>query len=358
MAMLFGREQSRGEILEHVGDVSQVAGLRRTELVEGRGKGVGLVECRTGSGLDFTVALDRAMDIPFATYRGVPLCWHGPPGLTAPAFYEPEGLEWLRGFFGGLLATCGLQHTGAPSDIPDDPHGLHGRIGTTPADTVALEQDWDGDDYVMRVRGTMRETRVFGPELVLERTITARLGERAFVIDDVVTNRAYEPQPHMILYHFNIGWPVVSDGSRLHIRAQSVEARDAEAEAGAEQWNRFNGPVAGYKEKCYFVTPEPDGEGKVTAAVVNDALLGGHGLGVALTYSNSALPKFVEWKMMGQGHYVVGMEPCNCLIYPRSRLVEEGLLPVLAAGESRRYTIEVRVVTGPEEIAALARPAA
>ena len=353
MARLFGRDLTREDLLRRVGDVSQVAGLRRVELTEGAGKGVGLVECWTGSGLSFTVALDRGMDIPFARFGGVPLCWHAPPGLKAPAFYEPEGLQWLWTFAGGLLTTCGLQHAGPPSDVPGDPHGLHGRISTTPADTVALETRWEGEDYVMRIRGTCREARVFGPHLSLERTITARLGESAFVIEDVVTNHGHAPQAHMMLYHFNIGWPIVEEGARLVLRAEEVVPRDAEARKDADQWHTFHAPAAGYAERCYFITPAPTADGTVVAALVNEALDGGRGLGVTLRYSVKSLPKFVEWKMMGEGHYVVGMEPTNCLIHPRSRLVEEGLLPVMEPGESRPYTIEVGVVSGPESMASL-----
>lgn len=353
MARLFGQDLSQAEILKRVGDVSQVAGLRRSEVVEGRGKGTGLVDCWTGSGLAFTVALDRGMDIPFARYGDVPLCWHGPPGLVAPAFYEPEGLSWLWTFFGGLLATCGLQHAGAPSDLPDDPHGLHGRIGAIPADTVALSADWEDDEYVLRIRGVMREARVFGPVMTLERTITAWLGRPTFRIDDVVTNHLTRPQAHMILYHFNLGWPIVDEGARLILPAASVEPRDAEAQKDADQWHTFHAPVRNYAERAYFVTPTPRPDGTVTAALVQPHFGGGRGLAVTLTWPAAALPKFIEWKMMAEGHYVVGMEPANCFIYPRSRLIREGLLPTLAAGESRRYTIEVGVAAGPDQIAAL-----
>jgi len=157
----------------------------------------------------------------------------------------------------------------------------------------------------------------------------------------------------MILYHFNIGWPIVGGGSRLLLRTAEVVPRDAEAEKDADQWHTFHAPTAGYAERCYFITPEPADEGTVVAALINEALNGGHGVGVTLKYSVKSLPKFVEWKMMGEGHYVVGLEPANCLIHPRSRLVEEDLLPVMAPGESRPYTIEVGVVSGPESIASL-----
>jgi hypothetical protein len=353
VARLFGRDYTRQQVLEHVGDVSQVAGLRRLEVAEGRGKGVGLVECWTGSGLRFAVALDRAMDIPFASIGGVPLCWHGPPGLVAPAFYEPEGTNWLWTFAGGLLATCGLVHAGHPSDIPSEPHGLHGRIGAIPAESVSLDSRWEGDDYVMRIRGTCREARVFGPHLTLERTITTRLGERSFLIEDVVTNHAHAAQAHMMLYHFNIGWPIVDSGSRLCLRAAKVEPFDEQARRDPA-WDTFIDPQPNRVEGVHFITPTPDERGRITAALVNRSLHGGHGLGVYLRYAAAALPCFVEWRMMGQGHYVVGMEPCNCFIHPRSTLAASGALPRLAPGESRRYAVEIGVVSGPSEIGQVA----
>ena len=358
MGWVCGQRLSREDLLRRVGDVSQVAGLRRVEAAEGRGKGVGLVECWTAAGLSFTVALDRGMDIPLASFGGVPLCWHSPTGLVAPAFYEPEGLGWLWTFSGGLLTTCGLQHAGAPSDVPGETHGLHGRISAAPAENVSLDARWEGDDYVLRIRGTCREARVFGPVLRLDRTITTHLGARSFTIEDVVTNAHFAPQPHMILYHVNIGWPVLDAGSRFLVRSAAVEPYEPEAKADPDGWRTFHGPTKGYTGRCYFHTPEADADGRATVVVVNPAFHEGTGLGVALRYSNNTLPHLVEWKQLGEGHYVVGMEPVNCLIYPRGRLVKEGLLPVLEPGESRRYTVEVAVVMGADEVARLEDQAA
>ena len=70
MARLMGREWSRAELLAHVGDLSQLAGVRLGEWSEGTERGVRTADVRTGSGLEFTVLLDRGMDIGPAAYRG------------------------------------------------------------------------------------------------------------------------------------------------------------------------------------------------------------------------------------------------------------------------------------------------
>src|ERR1051326_1959810 len=101
MAELFGRRWTRSELLARVGDVSQVGGARLVPLAEGPEAGVAVAEVRTGSGFAFAVLPGRGMDIGFAEYRGVPLCWRSSTGEVAASHYEPEGDGWLRGFRGG-----------------------------------------------------------------------------------------------------------------------------------------------------------------------------------------------------------------------------------------------------------------
>ena len=61
----------------------------------------------------------------------------------------------------------------------------------------------------------------------------------------------------------------------------------------------------------------------------------------------SARPWMVEWRQMGQGTYVLGMEPVNCpTIEGRADAVKEGTLPTLQPGAERRYDVEVDVLAG------------
>src|SRR5918999_6338288 len=174
---LFGRSLTGWELLRRVGRLDQVAGIEPLVLDDGSARGVRALRVRTGSGLSFTVLPDRGMDLGGAEYRGVPLAWLSHTGVVAPSFHEPEDEGWLRSFGGGLLVTCGLQNVGPPGERDGERLGLHGRISHTPASNVAREERWDAEGCALLARGQGRASRVFGPNLVLRRTVSARLGE-------------------------------------------------------------------------------------------------------------------------------------------------------------------------------------
>ena len=140
MATLFGRDYTRRQILDLVGDVSQVAGIRRAELTEGNERGAGLVEVTNASGLSFSLLPGRALDIASAQYKGMSLCFRSKTGDVGPAFYEPTGNDWMRGSFLGLLTTCGLTFVGHPEVDPEEEDTelpLHGRLSYIPAKDVS-----------------------------------------------------------------------------------------------------------------------------------------------------------------------------------------------------------------------------
>ena len=124
MATLFGASYTRDELLQRVGDISQFAGVRVGELGDGFERGVRVADFRTGSGFEFTVLVDRGLDIAWAAFAGASLCWRSQTTAKAPAFYEPKGLGWLRGFHGGLVSTCGLTSIGVP--VIDEGQGIPG----------------------------------------------------------------------------------------------------------------------------------------------------------------------------------------------------------------------------------------
>lgn len=344
MVKLFGTEYSKKDLLQRVGDISQIGGVRLHTLADGMERGVCAVDVRTGSGLNFTVLIDRGMDISTAEYKGQSLAWRSSTGDVSPAYYEAEDKGWLRSFSGGLVVTCGLTTAGAPCVDQDKPLGLHGRVSNTPASNVHADAEWQGDDYVMWVQGKVRETAMFGENIEMERRITAKLGEPKLWIHDKVTNLGFQDTEHMILYHINIGFPVVDKGSKLIAPVRDCKPRDADAEIEKELYASFTEPVPGFRERCYYLDMAEAADGDVSAALVNKDL------GVYIKYPKKELPKFTEWKMTGEGWYVVGMEPANCWVEGRAKERERGTLQFLKPGETREYHLEIGVLSSQAEI--------
>lgn len=363
MPRLFDSFWTRAELQAQVGDMTQVAGISRQEYAEGPERGVEVLRFRTGSGLDFDVLPGRGMDISAAHYHGRPLAWLSPTGVVHSARFEPEGFGWLRGFGGGLLATCGLLNVGSPGADPSHPMpsgvpteepgethvGLHGRIGWTPARAVAADCHWDGDDYLLCAQGRLREVMVFGENVELLRRVQATAGQKRIRIVDEVTNHGYQTMPLMLLYHINLGWPVVSAQSRLLTSPGRVEARDDAAAAGLAEHARFEGPQAEFAEQVFYHALEPDARGYCRAAVVNDALGGGFGVGV--TWRAAELDQFAQWKCLQRGTYVCGLEPANCRVGGRAEERAAGRLKVIEPGQTIAYDVSLEVLDGAADVA-------
>jgi hypothetical protein len=350
MATLYGKTYTRDELSRKTGDLWQLGGVKPVVLDDGPERGVRIAEFRTGGGLNFAVLLDRGMDIGWAEYRGVPLAWQSAAGPVAPAFFEPGGLGWLRGFHGGLVTTCGLTYAGAPCTDEGQELGLHGRISYTPARHVYWDGEWQGDDYLLWAQGEMREAVIFGENIALRRRIWSHLGEKRLFIDDIVANEGYHTTPHMVLYHINIGFPVVDATAELITSPARVRPRDAIAAQGIDRYDRFQEPTPEYAEQVFYHDLTPDADGGVRAALVNPAFRGGRGVGVYVKYRQAELPYFTEWKQMGEGDYVVGMEPANCLVEGRDVDRAAGRLQFLEPGESQEVHLEIGVLASAEEI--------
>ncbi len=340
----FISHMSPQDLLKHIGHMDQVAGIKQLEAGDGLARGGRMFQVWTGSGLSFDVLADRALDISACRYKGIPLAWASSVGEVHPAFYEPAGLGWLRSFAGGMMATCGLDHWGPPTSDLGQEVGLHGRVSNLPARYVSHHAGWRDNEYELEISGEVRQAAVFGENLVLRRHISTRLGSNAIRISDVVTNEGFTPHPHMILYHFNVGFPLLSEDTHLHVDAEETIPRDAEAESGLADWMNFQPPTAGYQEQVFRHTPSAGKDGRVQVEARNSSL----GLGLRLTYDNTNLPYLVQWKMMGEGMYVLGVEPVNCgALQGRAAARKHGDLPHLEPGESRRYELTIEVIEYP-----------
>ncbi len=351
---IYGKEYSVNDLRRRVGNMDQIAGVRVVQLDDGNERPTRAAILHTGAGLEITVLLDRCLDIATASFDGQAMGWRSTTGDVAPQYYEAEGIRWLRNYFGGLVTTCGLNNVGAPEEGSElSGNGLHGRIGNTPARDVKVTQEWQGDDYIVSVEGTMRQTALFHENLTLTRRVHTKLGAKRFWIEDTITNDGFTTTPYMLLYHCNFGWPVVDAGSELISPSRRVAPRDAIAQDGKAEWNRFHGPTHGYDEKVYFHDMAAADDGFVTTGIVNDGFKRGKGFGAYVRYNQDALPRFTEWKMLGEQDYVVGLEPCNCGVQGKHIDDELGLLRQLEPGEHCEVSLEFGAITTEAEVATL-----
>ena len=344
--------QNREYLMKHMGDISQLASTKRYELTDGKAKGIEAVDIKTGTGFEFTVLPGRGMDIAWASFRGVPVSYLSKAGIVSPAYYESEGMNWLRNFFAGLMTTCGLSNVGGPCEEEDpvigcEKFGLHGRISNTGADNVSIKEEWLGNEFTMSVSGRVRQSRLHGENLTLKREVTARMGRNVLNIKDIIENEGFTEQPLMLLYHINIGYPILDDGSRFIGSSKAVIPMDKTAEERIKQYDRFCAPIRGARENCYHHDFYTDAEGSTYAGIVNDKLE----LGAYIRFDKNQLSKFTEWKMMNESEYVLGMEPANCYPIGRTEERKRGDLESIKPGQKKQIDLEIGILNDKKQIA-------
>lgn len=352
MAHIFGQVLTKRELMKRVGDISQIAGATSCELRYGRATGVPAIEVKTGSGFRFTVLPGRGMDIAWADYKGNSIAFVSKVGVSSADLFEEPGLGFLRNFTCGLLTTCGLTYMGAPCIDEGKPLGLHGRISNTPAEDICITQEWEEDEFVIKLRGKVRESSMFGENLTLTREITTRLGEKKLRIRDRIENCGYDRQPLMLFYHFNFGFPIVSEHTVLVGSPTQVRGRDARAETGLENYGSFQNPEHGFTEQVFYHDLKPASDGTVWCGLLNPNL-GTHGTGVYVKCRKDQATHFGEWKQMGEGDYVVGLEPSTWYPEGRAEARRRGELKFIEPGEVKTFDLEVGVFEGELELVSL-----
>jgi hypothetical protein len=237
--------------------------------------------------------------------------------------------------------------------------GLHGRIANAAAEDVSVEQEWQGEEYILTVKGRMREARAMGENLVLSRTIRTKLGDRGFVLEDRIENRGFEAQPLMMLYHVNFGFPLLGAKARVVGPIRETVARDEEAgkDRGVEEALIFPEPIEGYEEKVFFHTFASDEQGNTFIALLNRDIGDGTPLGAVLRFNTKELPELTEWKMPRRGFYVMGLEPGTATPIGRGPLREAGRLPLLEGQSEYRIRIHFEVIASAAEMDGIEREA-
>ena len=332
-------KKTREELLQYTGNQAQIGGTRHYCLSGGPGLNMRAIDVNTGSGLHYTIMPDRGMDISLASYKGTNLAFITPNGETHPSFYEPQGAGWLHTFAGGLLTTCGLTWLGPPVKDGDEELGLHGRYSTIPAKQVSDLSHWIEDDYHICLTGTTEEATLFGTKMRLEREISGVTGKNIIKIRDRVTNFGYTRTPYTILYHINLGYPLLSEDAELIIDPVETTPATEIAARSIGEFRKFTKPQPGFFEHVFYHKLKADSDGNTGVRLENRKI----GIAIDIHFNINQLPLLTQWKMMGQGDYVLGLEPCNVPTRNRVWLKENNMLPYLEPGESVKNDVIIEL---------------
>lgn len=314
----------------YIGNPAQLVTLRRVTISEGRSRGTEMIEVKTAGGLELDVLPDAGLDIGQCRYKGINMSWMSKNGYDSPAAISPYETEFVNTFPGGLLYTCGLRSAGPANRDGGEWHPLHGRYHSLQAEQVCAEIA--GDEII--VKGTIRETALFGHCLEVKRTIHIPTFGASVTVEDTVTNQTPRDEEIMQIYHCNFGYPMLSEKARLVLpEARETIPRTAFAEAGLARALTFDRPIDSEEERVFFQKMQKE----FWARLENPELR----VQMTISWSGETLPILSQWRSMASGDYVLGLEPTNCYIAGRHDERENGTLPVLKAWESIHNTVRI-----------------
>lgn len=317
---------------KYIGHDSQLFGIEEHRLVGGKGDGMRLYEVNNGKGLELTISPDRNCDITRLRYKGINMSYMSPCGYVAPSYYDSIGSNWLNSFTAGFLTTCGLNGVGTPCVDEGEEIPLHGTIANQPC-----EQSYYYEDKgLLIIKSVTKDETIFGRKLRLNREIRVSTESNSFTIEDTIENTGGKKEAFEILYHMNMGYPLLDEDSVITIPAQSVSGRDDHATEDIANWMNMEKPQADYQERCYYHKfADENGYAEIYQPKLDTRL--------SISFNAKNLDGFTEWKMMGVRDYVLGLECGNCYPDGRNIMRKTGMLKFIEPGDKITYKVNVKL---------------
>ena len=307
---------------------SKQKSAQRGRIQGGKGDGMRLLRVKNGAGLEFTVSVDRCADISELSLKGDNFCYIGPCGYVSPALYDNKQAGFMYSFTGGFMTTCGLTAVGTACvdegvDIP-----LHGTVSHSPCENI---RHWIENDEI-HIVATVREAALFRDQLVMERHSVCPLFKNEIYLTDTITNIGRKQSPFQMMYHCNMGYPLLSENAVLSMTSKKVEPRDEHAATGIERYHLMEKPQADFEEMCYNIVMEQNPVVELYNPDINK--------GMRMKFDVNELDCFTEWKMMGDYEYVLGLEPGNCTTEGRDVMRKQNKLKFIEPGETKNHHLK------------------
>jgi len=318
---------------DYVGNTLQTRGAEQYVLQGARGDGMHFLCVRNGLGLEAWISLDRAGDISRITFKGENMGYFSACGYVAPQYFDNKKVGFLKSFTAGFFTTCGLTAVGSPCTDDGEELPLHGTISNTPARLLSNIETDDGAEIMLEIS----DSSIFGRKLVLKRRYFFSYSENTISLSDKITNEGESTSPFMIMYHCNMGYPLLTENSIVKIPNTKLTPRDAEAEKYLESALVMEKPQPNFQERCYYYDMKAQ-DGIAKTGIFNPEI----DKGVVIAYEKDTLPCFVEWKMMGKRDYVLGLEPANCTPDGRDVLRKENRLEFIKPDETITTSLQFK----------------
>ncbi len=329
---------------DYIGNPLQIRGAEQYILQNGKGNGMHFVYVRNGLGLEAWISVDRCADLSRVIFKGDNYSFMSPCGYVAPSYYDREGTAFLESFNAGFCTTCGLSNVGVPCEDGGVKYPMHGTVSNIPAELNRIDDAENG----LTVEACIRDAVIFGKKLTLKRRYFFSYTENSIRLEDSVTNEADFDTPVLILYHCNMGYPLLSENSTVKIPNISCRPRDKEAADYADTALIMEKPQTQFAERCYYYDVEVK-NGTANVGIYNKDI----NKGLVMSYDKTALPAFTEWKMMGKTDYVLGLEPGNCNPDGIKTVREQGKLRILKPDETENISLEFRFTENESEFNSL-----
>lgn len=314
----------------YIGHPNQIYGVEQMQILGGKGDGMRMLYVRNGKGLEFWVSLDRCADISRLSLKGDNFGYFAPCGYVSPKYYDNKGAGFLKSFTAGFFTTCGLTAVGTPCTDDGEELPLHGTISNTPCENINYRMDEES----IHIKATVRDAAIFTHQLILEREYIVPLDKNEIYMCDTIKNIGSKDSPLEVLYHCNMGYPLLDENAQITIPSSEILPRDDHARTGIKDCLKVEKPQEDYQEMCYYHTLPGDAE----VSIFNPGIK----KGLTMSFDKSELKYFTQWKMMGKNDYVMGLEPGNCLPDGRDVMRRKGVLEILKPGEIKTHHLKFK----------------
>lgn len=284
------------ENIKKIGNIEQIAFTKRIKYRNDKANGVNAILCKNEN-LSFTLLESMALDIYDLSYCGNNMSFISKNGLVSRNLANTPAYDFTKSFNGGFLFTCGLDNIGKPDN---DKHLQHGSFSTIPALITKEQRHLENNKFILEIEGRICDTALFSKDIEVIRNY--RIYNNKIILTDKVINRDFKDQDIIMLYHFNLGYPMLDSCTRFSANIGSTACRTENC--NLEKYNSMNEPIDNCFEEVFIHTIDED----IANVEIKNSQIKQI---IKFSYDTKYLKYLMEWKSMQSGDYVLGIEPAT-----------------------------------------------